>query len=63
MKSFRIIQCSDPQLWYADKVGGVFDCFRLERLSAGTVVWTKGDVTPYGKLLNWVWLQDTEEVN
>jgi hypothetical protein len=63
MNAFRIVKCSDPSLWYADRIGEVFVCFRMERLTGGDVLWTRGDISDYGKLLNWVWAKDAEEAN
>lgn len=63
MNAFRIVQCSDPMLWYADRVGDVFVCLRMERLTGGDILWTREDSSSYGKLLNWVWAKDSEEAN
>jgi hypothetical protein len=35
----------------------------MERLTGGDILWTRADNSSYGKLLNWVWLKDTEEAN
>jgi hypothetical protein len=50
-------------LWYADRVGDVFVCLRMERLTGGDILWTREDSSSYGKLLNWVWAKDAEEAN
>ena len=63
MNAFRIVQCSDPLLWYADRVGDVFVCLRMERLTGGDILWTREDSSSYRKLLNWVWAKDAEEAN
>ena len=61
MKTFRIVKCSDSLLWYNKKIGTEFVCERMERLTGGDILWTR-EVTDYGKLLNWVWAKDVEEV-
>ena len=63
MMVFRVVQCSDPSLWYADRIGDVFVCTRMERLTGGDILWTRNDTSEFGSLLNWVWAKDAEEVN